>query len=319
LIGRNLDHQQRTINGDAREACIVALATLKLNASGCAFEARIVLFIGHAMKIVKTIVLSAIVVFVVAFTQVELRHLMREGFWPGLAGVLICVGVIVVLKAWNARKRLKAETADQAGRAPRRRRSENFSHSKIDRLLAAYPGPITLAPSRLKWLAMIVLSTAMTAASIFVCVIAVLALQAGNKTAGIGIGMSILGAALFGFATVLSARTLLVGSLQLDRIGFQVTLFGRNRYLWAEVSDFRPYRVDVASGIQFHAVRPRSRYISVANAWLGYSNDRLSDTYGLGAEELVDLMEGWQSAALDGQGDEQALAPADSEQESQKV
>jgi len=112
-----------------------------------------VLFIGHAMKIVKIIILSAIVALVVAFMKIELRHLMHEGFWPGLVAVLICVGMIVVTMALTARarKRLKTETAAQAGRAPRRSRSENFSHSKIGKLLAAYPGPITLTPSRLKW------------------------------------------------------------------------------------------------------------------------------------------------------------------------
>ncbi|UGY17732.1 hypothetical protein [Bradyrhizobium septentrionale] len=154
------------------------------------------------------------------------------------------------------------------------------------------------------------LSALMTAASVFVCVIAILGLQAGNKSAGIGVGMSMLGAGLFGFGVVVSARTLQVGALLLDRNGFQVTLFGRNQYLWAEVSDFRPYRFSSSSGVQFDAVRPRSRYISAANAWLGYSNDRLSDTYGLEAEELADLMESWQSAALDGHGDKQSLASA---------
>ena len=106
----------------------------------------------------------------------------------------------------------------------------------------------------------------MTAASIFTCVIAFLSLQAGNKTAGIGIGMSMLGVGLFGFGIVVSARTLLAGALQLDRNGFQVTLFGRKQYLWAEVSDFRPYRFRSSSGVQFDAVRPRSRYISAMNA-----------------------------------------------------
>jgi hypothetical protein len=257
------------------------------------------------MKIVKIIILSVIVAIVVAFMKAELRHLMHEGFWPGLVGVLICVGIIVVTMALNARarKRLRAETAAQAGRAPRRSRSENFSRSKIGKLLAAYPGPIMLTPSRQKWWVLIVLSTVMTAASIFICVIAFLSLQVGNKTAGIGIGMSILGVGLFGFGIVFSARALLVGVLQLDRNGFQVTLFGRKQYLWTEVSDFRPYRFRSSSGVQFHAVRPRSRYVGAMNAWLGYSNDALADTFSLEAEELADLMEAWQSAALDGQGD----------------
>jgi hypothetical protein len=268
------------------------------------------------MKIVKIIILSAIVAFVVAFMRAELRHLMHEGFWPGLAGVLICVGMIVVMMALNARarKRLRAETAAQADKAPRRSRSKNFGQSKIGKFLAAYPGPIELKPSRLKWWVAIVLSAVMTAASVFVCVIAFLSLQADNKTAGIGIGVSILGVGLFGYGIVLSARALLVGALQLDRNGFQVTLFGRKQYLWAEVSNFRPYRVRSASGVQFDAMRPRSRYVGAMNVWLGYSNDALSDTYGLEAEELADLVESWQGAALDDQKNEQPVAPAVSDQ-----
>jgi hypothetical protein len=147
------------------------------------------------MKIVKIIIFSAIVAFVVAFMKAELRHLMHEGFWPGLAGVIICVGMIGMMMALNARarKRLRAETAAQADKAPKRSRSENFGQSKVGKLLAAYPGPIKLKPSRLKWWVAMVLGAVMTAASVFVCVIACLSLQAGNKTAGIGIGVSILG------------------------------------------------------------------------------------------------------------------------------
>jgi hypothetical protein len=268
------------------------------------------------MKIVKIIIFSAIVAFVVAFMEAELRHLMHEGFWPGLAGVLICVcmiGMMMVLNA-RARKRLRVETAAQADRGPRRSRCKNFGQSKIGKLLAAYPGPIKLKPSRLKWWVAIVLGAVMTAASVFVCVIAFLGLEAGNKAAGIGIGVSILGVGLFGYGILLSARALLVGALQLDRNGFQVTLFGRKQYLWAEVSNFSPYRVRSASGVQFDAMRPRSRYVGAMNVWLGYSNDALSDTYGLEAEELADLMESWQGAALDDQKNEQPIAPAASDQ-----
>ncbi|PAY10852.1 hypothetical protein CK489_01440 [Bradyrhizobium sp. UFLA03-84] len=262
------------------------------------------------MKIVRIVFSLFVVGFVVALMKGELRHLMDHGFWPGLAGVLICVGIIVVMMALNARaqKRARAEISAQTGRAPRRSRSENLT--KIGKLLAEYPGPVTLTPSRLKWWVVMMLSAVMTAASIFVCVIAFLSLQAGNKGAGVGIGMSMLGVAFFGFGVVMSARTLQVGALQLDSNGFRVTLFGRNQYLWAEVSDFQPYRFKSSSGVQFEAIRPRSRYISAANASLGFSNDRLPDTYGLEAEELADLMEAWQSAALDGHADKQPLAPA---------
>jgi hypothetical protein len=268
------------------------------------------------MKIARVIVFSAIVAFVIVFTKAELRHLMHEGFWPGLAGVLICIGMIVVVMALNARARGNAAakgTMAQATRALRR----NSGDGPIDRLIAAYPGPITLKSSWVKWLLLMVLSLGMTAAAIFVGVIAVLSLQAGQKDAAIGIGASVFGACFFGLGIAISAHALLRGALQLDRDGFQVTLFGRTQYLWSEVSGFRPYRVRSASGVRFNAVRPRLRYVGAIRALFRYENDALTDTYGLTAEELAELLEAWQAAALVSEQDEPAppIIPAEPIQE----
>jgi hypothetical protein len=99
-------------------------------------------------------------------------------------------------------------------------------------------------------------------------------------------------------AGAFSARALLCGALQLDRNGFEATLLSRKQYLWTEVSDFRTS----SSGVRFNVVGPR--------LWFASSKGALGDNYGLKAEELADLMESWQSAALD---DERLLAPAVSE------
>jgi hypothetical protein len=73
------------------------------------------------------------------------------------------------------------------------------------------------------------------------------------------------------------------------------------------VSDFRPYRIRSASGVKFNAVRPRLRYVGAIRASFGYENDSLTDTYGVDAEELAELLEAWQAAALVSQQDD--LAP----------
>jgi hypothetical protein len=55
------------------------------------------LFVGHVMRVVKVIVLLAVgVVFLLGFATFALRLLMQEGFWPGLAVMLICLGVILI-------------------------------------------------------------------------------------------------------------------------------------------------------------------------------------------------------------------------------
>jgi hypothetical protein len=300
------------LTASTRGACITASSTLRFKCTGCAVDIRIALCIGQVMKIVKIIILLAFVVFVAGVPKVELEHLMNKGFWFGFAGGLIFIGITLMAVASKICARLKAgtETAAQIARTPRRRRLAKVSGGKVARLLTAYPGPVTLEASPTQWLVMMVLGVVSTAASIFVGVIAVLSLQAGNKTAGIGIAASVFSACVCGPATALSARALLRGTLQLDRDGFQVTLLSRKQYLWTEVTDFRPYRGWHISGVQFNAVKPRLLYVGGWNAWAASSNDALGDNYGLEAEELADLMESWQSAALDGQGDEQPLPPA---------
>ena len=67
------------------------------------------------------------------------------------------------------------------------------------------------------------------------------------------------------------------------------------------------------SGVRFKVGEPRLREVRSMTRWFASSNDALGDNYGLKAEELADLMEAWQSAALDGEGDERPLASAVSE------
>ena len=109
-------------------------------------------------------------------------------------------------------------------------------------------------------------------------------------------------------AGAFSVRALLHGALELDKNGFQATLLSRKQYLWTEVCDFHTSR----SGVRFNA-GTRAAAVGGMSGWFSSSNDALGDNYGLDAEELADLMESWQSAALDDQEDQQPLTPAISE------
>jgi hypothetical protein len=305
------------LTANTRGACITASSELRFKCCGLHSRHSIALCIGHVMKIFKIIVLLAFVVFVSVFPKAELQHFMNWSFWSGVVGALIFIGMGLMPVALKVRARLKAatETAAQIARTPRRSRHTKVSGGRVARLLAAYPGPVTLEASRTQWWVMMVLVVVSTAASIFLSVIAFLSVQAGNKTAAMGmvVAVSVFAACFGGWAIARSARALLRGALQLDRNGFQVILLSRKQYLWTEVMDFCSYRDWPISGVQFNAVRPRLLYVGGWNAWSASSNDALGDNYGLEAEELADLMESWQSAALDGQGDEQPLAPAVSE------
>jgi hypothetical protein len=55
--------------------------------------------IGCTMKLAKAITWMALGVLLIGFgalVEFALRPLMQEGFWPALAGVLICFGVLLI-------------------------------------------------------------------------------------------------------------------------------------------------------------------------------------------------------------------------------
>lgn len=80
-----------------------------------AFEALSIYLPGHMVKIVKVIILLATGFFLLGFA-VALRPLMQEGFWPGFAGILICLGVMLI----------GTGTASQIARTPKRNRNRFF-------------------------------------------------------------------------------------------------------------------------------------------------------------------------------------------------
>jgi len=223
-----------------------------------------------------------------AFVKLALRPLMQEGFWPALACVLICFGVLLIATG----------VAAQIARAPRRNRVSEVSGDKVARLLAAYPGPITLRAVRTGW-GMMAFGVVLTTIS---GVMTFLGLQTGDKVAVYAFAPGLDGLLALAF----SVRTLFREPLQLDQNGFQ--LLSRKQYLWADVYDFHAS----GSGVRFNVVEPRSA--AEMSGRPSYRSDARVDNYGLEAEELADLMESWQSAALDDQRGKQPFAPAISQE-----
>lgn len=223
------------------------------------------------MKIFKTI-LFLVTGFCLIAVGYNLRHRINEGFWPGLAGLLIGLGLILLVTA----------IAAQIARMPGRSQPVEAGGDKVATLLAAYPGPVTLKASRTGWMLMW---------TSIVCIVGSIALgiwafpnidMSAGTLAGSAFEIGLYGL----WAGAYSACLFLRGALRLDRNGFQATFLLRRQYLWSEVDDFRIKY----NNVEFDVVKP--------GEWHSPWDGRLADNYGLQAGELADLLESWQSAAL---------------------
>ena len=166
------------------------------------------------------------------------------------------------------------------------------THNEI---LARFPGPVTLYPSRRKWL---------------------LVLMGCLLFAGIGVAHNDdasdwFGVAFFGLGAIVSGLMLLHGaaSLTLNADGFEMTnLFRRTRFLWQAAAGFEAQFPPV---LRASAIPPPSwkKFVAFDNAkmqnstWTRVSalmmkhNAQLGDTYGFGADDLAGLMTQWRDLA----------------------
>ncbi|MBR0751021.1 hypothetical protein JQ604_02410 [Bradyrhizobium jicamae] len=244
------------------------------------------------MKIVRLLMLLAAMIaaaLLIGFLKFGLGRLFHQSFWLGTAAALACMGVCFVIVVW--RSRTTALRSQSASLAPLSPQGED--------LLGKFPAPVTLNGSRAKWLLMTVLGAGMTAASTFVGILAFAGLHAGQAGAGIGLAMSVLGTCFFGLCIVKAVRLLRHPSLLLDLDGFEFFGLFRRRYQWSEVSDFGVFQHKGNASVVFKTTKPDRNYWSRMNAYMAGGRDgQLSGTYGLRAEELVQLMTAWQSVAI---------------------
>ena len=172
------------------------------------------------------------------------------------------------------------------------------SDATYNEILARFPGPVTLYPSRRKWLLL------MAGCLLF---------------AGVGIGGAYngdakdwLGVAFFGVGAIVPGLMLLHGaaSLTLDADGFEMTnLFRHTRFHWRDASGFEAQFPPVlrASAIPppswnkfvaFDNTKMRNSTWTRVSALIMKHNALLGDTYGFSADDLAKLMRQWCDLAV---------------------
>jgi hypothetical protein len=151
-----------------------------------------------------------------------------------------------------------------------------------------FPGPLTLFPSREKARKSLMVLGTFTMIGIVMIF----------KAAPLGI----LGTVVSGAGTLLCVIRQLpgAGSLRLDEDGFEATShFRKRKYRWSEVTDFRAWTFLSSSMVVFKAAKSHLGILGKMNAALaGGRNGYLPDTYGMTADDLVQLITGWRDSAM---------------------
>jgi hypothetical protein len=165
----------------------------------------------------------------------------------------------------------------------------------VEELLSRFPGPITLYPSREKW-AMLAAGSAP-----FVVIGGIMILDASANTLWGWVAVVFFGACL-----LIAAIRLLPGAaaLTLDVSGFEehTLFFQRVRAQWRNVTDIQADTAPARSNaklVWYNDPEWKGSWLAGQETALPGCNAGLTDTYGLSAEELAELMIRWQHRALD--------------------
>jgi hypothetical protein len=165
----------------------------------------------------------------------------------------------------------------------------SFSRTDLAAVLARFPGPVTLYPSRKKWLLVL------AGGSVF-AVGGALMIRDGDLR-----GWFVL---IFFAAVALVAAAVLLpgaGALTLDRDGFEITnLFRHHRIRWQDASGFTAVRIPPARQlfVVFDQASASGRLVANVNVAIVGHSASLPDTYGQSAEKLAELMAAWRASAL---------------------
>ena len=157
-------------------------------------------------------------------------------------------------------------------------------HNDVAEILLRFPGPVTLHPSRTKWL--LVLAGG-----------ALFAVGGGLMIAdGKGTGWFVL--IFFALVALAGAVALLpgAGGLTLDREGFAVTnLFRTYRARWQDTTGFTAVRIPPAHQkmVMYDDAKQSGRSLAQLNVAIAGRGAALPDTYGFSADDLAQLMAQW--------------------------
>jgi hypothetical protein len=168
---------------------------------------------------------------------------------------------------------------------------------EVDAILARFPGPVTLYPSKPKLFAIFALMLGLTFLFAHVAVVR-------TNFVWYQTGMMALAALIVGFGAVRWAVLLLPGamSLTLDADGFECCfLFRRERFRWQDASGFRPQKGnEMRKGTKVGAIAfdVRPTIAGIQRGTAAKARSSLPDNFRLPKDDLVLLMEQWRERAL---------------------
>jgi hypothetical protein len=156
-------------------------------------------------------------------------------------------------------------------------------------LLRRFPGPLTLYPSKTKWLLILLGCAVFTAGGIWMI--------RDHEASGWFV------AGFFGLGSLTSIVVMLpgAGALTLDQKGFEVTnLFRRHQTRWADADGFDSSVIPPAhtSLVVYDDLTVMPGAMTGFNTAITGRNAALNDTYGLSADALAELMTAWRGRAL---------------------
>jgi hypothetical protein len=163
------------------------------------------------------------------------------------------------------------------------------SEDQAGTILSRFPGPVTLYPSRRKWLLVL-------AGGLLFTVGGVLMVRSGDQ-----IGWFPL--IFFALVAVVATAAMLpgAGALRLDREGFEVTtLFRRHRSRWQDTTGFMAARIPPAPQrwVVFDDLTQSAKRLAKINVEIIGRNGALPDTYGLSPDDLASVMAQWRERVL---------------------
>jgi hypothetical protein len=162
------------------------------------------------------------------------------------------------------------------------------SRSRVDTILAQFPGPVAFQASRVKWGLVLVGALAFVA-------VAIRAISTGAASPWMWFALI-----FFGSCAITSAVMLLpgAGELRLDRHGFETTrLFRHYRTRWQDVSEFKTIIIRLNTIVVYDDRTRTGRLFWLSVAIAGH-NAALVPDYGFSAGKLADLMNHWRGRAI---------------------
>jgi hypothetical protein len=163
------------------------------------------------------------------------------------------------------------------------------SRTDISEILSRFPGPVTLYPSRKKWLLVFAGGALFASGGVWM-------IRSGEWTGWFPL-------VIFALVVVIAAVAMLpgAGALTLDREGFEITnLFRRHRTSWQDALRFATARIPPATQrwVVYDDLGHSAKQLAKINVEIVGRNAALPDTYGLSSDDLGQLMTEWRERAL---------------------